>query len=83
MHSLSDIEVDFIGSDLESKGIVSEDLRDNLLDHICCIIEEEMDDKERKRLKKKARRLEGEADDLRIDIRAFERIHDLPRHDLY
>lgn len=45
--------------------------------------EDEMDDKERKRLKKKARRLDGEADDLRIDIRAFERINDLPRHDLY
>lgn len=45
--------------------------------------EEEMDDKERKRLKKKARRLDGEADDLRIDIRAFERIHNLPRQDLY
>lgn len=44
MHSLSDIEVDFILSDLKSKGIVSEDLRDNLLDHICCIIEEEMEE---------------------------------------
>lgn len=45
--------------------------------------EEEMDDKERKRLRKKAKRLEGEADDIRIDIRAFERLHDLPRHDFY
>ena len=41
MHSLSDVEVDFIESDLKSRGIVSEDLRDNLLDHICCIIENE------------------------------------------
>jgi hypothetical protein len=41
MHNLRDIEVDFIESDLKSQGIVSEDLRDDLLDHICCIIEEE------------------------------------------
>ncbi|MFT6165920.1 MAG: hypothetical protein ACJAV5_000777 [Vicingaceae bacterium] len=44
MHSLSDIEVDFIESDLKSLGIVSEDLRDNLLDHICCILETEMNE---------------------------------------
>ena len=42
MHSLGDIEFDFIRSDLKSRGIVSEDLRDNLLDHICCIIENEI-----------------------------------------
>ena len=42
MHSLGDIEVDFIDSDLKSRGIVSEDLRNNLLDHICCIIENEI-----------------------------------------
>ncbi len=42
MHSLGAIEVDFIDSDLKSRGIVSEDLRDNLLDHICCIIENEL-----------------------------------------
>lgn len=45
--------------------------------------EDEMDDKERRRLQKKERRLEDEADDIRIDVRAFERIHDLPRHDFY
>ena len=42
MHSLGDIEVDFIDSDLKSRGIVLEDLRNNLLDHICCIIENEI-----------------------------------------
>lgn len=41
MDRLSDTEVDFILNDLKSKGIKSEDLRDNLLDHICCIIESE------------------------------------------
>lgn len=44
MHSLGDIEVNFIESDLKSRGIVSEDLRDNLLDHICCILENEMNE---------------------------------------
>lgn len=42
MHSLGNKEFDFISSDLKSRGIVSEDLRDNLLDHICCIIENEI-----------------------------------------
>lgn len=42
MHSLGAVEVDFIESDLKSRGIVSEDLRDDLLDHICCIIENEI-----------------------------------------
>lgn len=37
---------------------------------------------DRKRLRKKLRRFEREADDIRIDIRAFERINDLPTSDL-
>lgn len=45
MLSLGDVEVDFIEYDLKSRGIVSEDLRDDLLDHICCIIESELSDK--------------------------------------
>ena len=46
MHSLSDTEVDFILGDLEKKGIVLEELRDNLLDHICCILEDEMEEQD-------------------------------------
>lgn len=42
MRSLGDEEVDFILDDLNSKGIVLPDLQDNLLDHICCIIENEI-----------------------------------------
>lgn len=38
---------------------------------------------ERARLVKKERRLKREADDHRIDIRAFERLHNLPRHSFY
>ena len=42
--------------------------------------EDELPDKERKRLRSKLYRLENEAEDLRIDIRAYERLYDLPRH---
>ena len=42
----------------------------------------EMDADNRKRLRKKKRRLERELDDVRIDIRAFERIHDWPKQSL-
>ena len=40
-----------------------------------------LSDEDIKRLKKKLRRFKRAADDMRIDIRAFERIHDLPRYD--
>ncbi len=42
--------------------------------------EDDLNDGDRRRLVKKERRIENDADDRRIDIRAFERIHDLPRH---
>lgn len=44
MHRITDEQIDFILSDFERHGIVLEDLRDNLLDHMCCIIESEMDE---------------------------------------
>ena len=40
---------------------------------------DELPAKERRRLEKKAARLANQMDDLRIDIRAMERLHDLPR----
>lgn len=40
-------------------------------------------DDERDRLLRKERRLKRDADDLRIDIRAHERLHNLPRHNLF
>ena len=46
MRSVSEEEVEFILSDIEARGVVLEDLRDNLLDHICCIIEDEMNETE-------------------------------------
>ncbi len=41
MRELSEKEIDFISEDLRSRGIQNEDLRDNLLDHICVILENE------------------------------------------
>ena len=42
MYNLSDKQLDFILSDIKNRGVQMEDLQVNLLDHICCIIEEEL-----------------------------------------
>ncbi|RKQ71307.1 uncharacterized protein DUF2799 [Litorimonas taeanensis] len=42
--------------------------------------EEELDQDERKKLRKKLLRLEDRRDDIRIDIRAFERVHNFPKY---
>lgn len=42
MHSITDEQVDFILEDIKANGVILEDLQNNLLDHICCIIEHEM-----------------------------------------
>ena len=42
MYNLSDDQIDFVLDDIEKKGIVTEDVRNNILDHVCCIIENEM-----------------------------------------
>ncbi|MDG1332722.1 MAG: hypothetical protein P8P74_10350 [Crocinitomicaceae bacterium] len=42
MVSVSAKQIDFILDDIGAHGIESEDLKDNLLDHICCIVENEM-----------------------------------------
>ncbi len=42
MYTLSDQQVEFILKDIQQKGIHTEDLQQNLLDHICCILEREM-----------------------------------------
>lgn len=42
MRIISDEELDFIVNDIKANGVVIEDLQNNLLDHICCIIEHEM-----------------------------------------
>lgn len=42
MYTLSDRQVDFILEDLLARGVTTDSLRYNLLDHICCIIEQEL-----------------------------------------
>lgn len=41
MYSVTDDQVEFILSDIERRGVKTEDVRDNILDHVCCIIENE------------------------------------------
>jgi hypothetical protein len=42
MHKVTDEQIDFILDDIAKRGIETEDVRYNILDHVCCIIENEM-----------------------------------------
>lgn len=42
MYTLSEQQIDFILNDIKTRGVEMEDLQLNLLDHICCIIEGEL-----------------------------------------
>lgn len=42
MYTVTDEQVDYILNDIETNGIETEDLRLNLLDHICCMLEQEV-----------------------------------------
>ena len=44
MYNLSDDEIDFILKDIQTHGVTAEDLQHDLLDHMCCIIENEMNE---------------------------------------
>ena len=44
MYSISDDQVEYILSDIEKRGVKTEDVRYNILDHVCCIIENEFTD---------------------------------------
>jgi hypothetical protein len=44
MYSITDHQIDFIECDLRKLGIVTEGLQQNLVDHICIIIEENLED---------------------------------------
>ena len=44
MDWLSDHRVDMINDILVENGVTYDELRDDLLDHICCLVEEQMDD---------------------------------------
>jgi hypothetical protein len=41
MYKLSDQQIDFITADIKQRGIEMEGLQQSLLDHICCIIEQD------------------------------------------
>lgn len=43
MYCISDEQVEYILNDISARGIETEDLQLNLLDHICCIIEHELE----------------------------------------
>src|SRR5579872_5563212 len=42
MTTLTERQVDHIQADIEARGIRMEDLRDNLLDHICILVEQRL-----------------------------------------
>jgi hypothetical protein len=43
MYQLSDTQIDFILDDIRARGVEMEGLQDNLLDHVCCIIEQNLE----------------------------------------
>ncbi|MBS1588018.1 MAG: hypothetical protein JST52_00245 [Bacteroidetes bacterium] len=45
MYPLSDQQIEYILNDIQSRGIGDESLRHNLLDHVCCIIEQNLEEK--------------------------------------
>lgn len=44
MYQLKDKHIDFILNDISARGVTIEDLQYNLLDHICCIIERNLEE---------------------------------------
>ncbi|MBL7892582.1 MAG: hypothetical protein JNL63_08125 [Bacteroidia bacterium] len=44
MYTLSDSQIKFILDDIRASGIEMDDLQQNLLDHVCCIIEHELEE---------------------------------------
>lgn len=42
MYTISDEQIDFILSDFEARGIKNKELQMDLLDHVCCIIESQL-----------------------------------------
>jgi len=44
MYSISDQQIDYILDDIKRNGIQMEDLQLNLLDHVCCLLEQQLKD---------------------------------------
>ena len=45
MRSLTDEQIDFIADDIRIRGVFTQSLQEDLLDHICCFIEEQDDER--------------------------------------
>jgi hypothetical protein len=45
MRNLADDQVDFIREDIRRRGVFTESLQESLLDHLCCFIEEQPEDR--------------------------------------
>ncbi|MBS1637422.1 MAG: hypothetical protein JST26_16015 [Bacteroidetes bacterium] len=43
MYRISDQQIDFMLDDIRARGVEMESLQQNLLDHVCCIIEQNLD----------------------------------------
>lgn len=46
MYCITDEQIDYILNDIRRRGVDTEDLQLNLLDHICCIVEQDLGDGE-------------------------------------
>jgi len=46
MYCLSDKQIDYILNDINARGVEMESLQQNLLDHVCCIIEQNLGENE-------------------------------------
>ncbi|MDF2452371.1 MAG: hypothetical protein K0S26_1875 [Bacteroidota bacterium] len=44
MYRISDTQIDYILNDISARGVEMESLQQNLLDHVCCIIENNLDE---------------------------------------
>lgn len=44
MYCINETQIDFILDDIRARGIGIESLQQNLLDHICCVIEQDLDE---------------------------------------
>jgi len=44
MFKITDEHIDFILNDIKNNGVENEDIQNNLLDHLCCIIEEKLEE---------------------------------------
>jgi cation transport ATPase len=43
MYNISDEQIDYILSDISARGVKVKDLQQNILDHVCCIIEQNLE----------------------------------------